>query len=401
VNLLVINSGSPSIKFSLFAGDGKSPRSLYEGEALGIGSGHASFSFQPAGKKTPPSSIQANDSVEAIGKVVEAVTQSGIPSIHAVGYRVVHPGPKLNRHIRIDDSVLQDLDQAVLFAPLHDPSAIKIIRETMARFPDIPHFACFDTIFHQTMPEVATAYPIPSEYRNQGVKRYGAHGLSCESIIEQMRDSGTPIPHRMAIAHLGSGCSVTALLDGQSIDTTMGLTPTGGIVMGTRPGDLDPGLVLYLLRQMKGDRDQALSAVEQLLNHDSGIAALSGLPNDMRSTRKAAAEGNAQAKLAIAVFARSVRKAIGSFSWLLGGLDAIVFTGGIGEHDPQSRADILDGLSALGIHMDPALNNAEKKDAGSPVQKISASQSKTEVLLIPAKEDWMIAIHMQQMLGAQ
>jgi acetate kinase len=400
LNLLVINSGSSSIKFSIFAAESGSPVSLYEGEALGIGSGDATFNFNPAGRKSPRSSIQANDSVEAIGKVVEVVTQPGIPSIHAVGYRVVHPGPKLTRHIRIDDVVLQDLDDAVLFAPLHDPSAIKIIRETMARFPDIPHFACFDTIFHQTMPEVATAYPIPSEYREQGVKRYGAHGLSCESIIEQMRDSGTPIPHRMAIAHLGSGCSVTALIDGCSIDTTMGLTPTGGVVMGTRPGDLDPGLVLYLLRQMKGDRDHAFSAVEQLLNHDSGVGALSGLPNDMRSTRKAAAEGNPQAKLAIAVFTRSVRKAIGSFSWLMGGLDAVVFTGGIGEHDPQSRTEILDNLLTLGIHIDPELNNVEKKDAEGPGQKISASQSKTEVLLIPAKEDWMIAIHMQQMLGA-
>jgi acetate kinase len=331
---------------------------------------------------------------------VEAVSQSGIPSIHAVGYRVVHPGPKLDRHVRIDNSVLHDLDQAALFAPLHDPSAVKIIRETMARFPGIPHFACFDTIFHQTMPEVASAYPIPSEYREQGVRRYGAHGLSCESIVEQMRRSGTSIPKRMVIAHLGSGCSVTALMDGRSIDTTMGLTPTGGVVMGTRPSDLDPGLVLYLLRQMQGDRDQALRAVEQLLNHHSGISALSGLPNDMQSTRKAAAEGNAQAQLAIAVFTRSVRKAIGSFSWLLEGLDAIVFTGGIGEHDSQSRAEILHHLQPLGIHIDPELNVAEKKDAESPLHKISASQSKTEVLLIPAKEDWMIALHVQRMLGA-
>lgn len=317
MNLLVINSGSSSIKFSIFAADGNSPRSLYEGEALGIGSGHATFSFHRSGEKSLTSNIQAQDPIEAIGKVVEAVTQSGVPPIIAVGYRVVHPGPKLERHIRITDDVLHDLDQAVLFAPLHDPSAIKIIRETMGRFPDIPHFACFDTIFHQTMPETATAYPIPSQYREQGVHRYGAHGLSCESIVQQIHSSGTPAPHRMVIAHLGSGCSVTALIDGRSIDTSMGLTPTGGIVMGTRPGDLDPGLILYLLRQMKGDRDQALNAVEQLLNHDSGIVALSELPNDMRSTRKAAGEGNTKAKLAIDVFTRSVRKTIGSFSWLM------------------------------------------------------------------------------------
>jgi acetate kinase len=268
----------------------------------------------------------------------------------------------------------------------------------MAHFPGIPHFACFDTIFHQTMPEVATAYAIPAHYREQGVRRYGAHGLSCESIVEQMRDARAAIPHRMAIAHLGSGCSVTALLDGRSIDTTMGLTPTGGVVMGTRPGDLDPGLVLYLLRQQTGDRNQSFNAVEQLLNRDSGIVALSGLPNDMRSTRKAAAEGDGSAQLAIAVFTRSVRKAIGGFSWLMGGLDAIVFTGGIGEHDTLSRSEILDHLQPLGIHIEEELNVAEKNQRDSPLRTISASESKIEVLVIPPKEDWMIAIHLQRML---
>jgi acetate kinase len=170
--------------------------------------------------------------------------------------------------------------------------------------------------------------------------------------------------------------------------------------LGTRPGDLDPGLILYLLRQMKGDRDQALNAVEQLLNHDSGIVALSELPNDMRSTRKAAGEGNTKAKLAIDVFTRSVRKTIGSFSWLMGGLDAVVFTGGIGEHDAQSRVEILDQLHPLGVQLDPELNIAEKKSGSDTIQKISASESRTEVLLIPAKEDWMIAVHVQRMLGA-
>jgi acetate kinase len=399
VNLLVINSGSSSIKFSIFSADGGSPRSLYEGETLGIGSGDATFRFQRTGEKSSPTKIQVKNPVEAIGKVVEAVTQSGLPPIDAVGYRVVHPGPKLHSHVRITPEVLRDLDEAVLFAPLHDPSAIRIIQEGMAHFPKIPHFACFDTVFHQTMPEVASVYPIPAEYRNRGVHRYGFHGLSCESVVEQMRSTDTPVPRRMVIAHLGSGCSVTALIDGRSIDTTMGLTPTGGVVMGTRPGDLDPGLVLYLLRQQKGSREEALNAVEHLLNHNSGIAELSGLPNDMRSTRKAAAEGNVQAKLAIDVFTRSVRKAIGSFSWLMGGLDALVFTGGIGEHDAQTRAEVLAGLDSLGIQMDAGLNLAENKDIKNPLRQISASESPTKVLLIPAKEDWMMAIHLEQMLA--
>lgn len=402
MNLLVINSGSSSIKFSVFhtsdAASSASPQALYVGEALGIGSGHATFSFHPSGEKSPASLIKAEDSSEAIGQVVAAVTQPGIPPIHAVGYRVVHPGPRLDHHALITPEVLDALDHASLFAPLHDPSAVKIIGETMKRFPDIPHFACFDTIFHQTMPETATAYAIPEVYREQGVRRYGAHGLSCESVVEQLRASGTPIPQRMVICHLGSGCSATALVDGRSLDTTMGLTPTGGVVMGTRPGDLDPGLLLYLLRQMTGDRDQALNAVEQLLNHDCGVAGLSGVPNDMQATRKAAAEGNQRAQLAIDVFTRSVRKAIGAFCWLMGGLDAIVFAGGIGEHDTQSRAEILNQLASLGIQLDEALNIAEKK-AGSPeIHRISTSESKTEILVIPAKEDWMIAIHLQRML---
>jgi acetate kinase len=249
------------------------------------------------------------------------------------------------------------------------------------------------------MPETASAYAIPLEYRERGVRRYGFHGLSCESIVTEMREASMPIPQRMAIAHLGSGCSVTALIDGRSVDTTMGLTPTGGVVMGTRPGDLDPGLVLYLLRQMKGDRTAALNSVEQLLNHSSGITALSGLPNDMRSTRKAAAEGNARAQLAIDIFTRSVRKAIGSFSWLMGGLDAIVFTGGIGEHDTQSRAEILAGLQSLGISLDVKLNDSEKTARQAELWRISASDLHTEIFLIPAKEDWMIARHVQRMLG--
>ena len=399
MNLLVINSGSSSIKFSIFTADGGSPRALYEGEALGTGSGEATFHFQRAGEKSSATQVQAGDPVEAIGRVVEAVTRPGLPAIDAVGYRVVHPGPKLHRHVRINAEVLRDLDEAVSFAPLHDPSAIRIIHEGMSHFPEIPHFACFDTVFHQTMPEVASVYPIPAEYRNRGVHRYGFHGLSCESVVEQMRSVNAPVPHRMVIAHLGSGCSVTALLDGRSIDTTMGLTPTGGVVMGTRPGDLDPGLVLYLLREQKGDRKEALDSVERLLNHNAGSAELSGLPNDMRSTRKAAADGNAQAKLAIDVFTRSVRKAIGGFSWLLGGLDAVVFTGGIGEHDAQTRSEVLAGLESLGIQVDAGLNLAENKDIMSPLQQISASQSQTKVLLVSAKEDWMMAIHLQQMLA--
>lgn len=398
MNLLVLNSGSSSIKFSIFTTHSESPRSLFEGEVSRIGSEHATFNFQRTGEKQPSSPLEVHDSIEAIAKLLDAITQPDIPPIDAVGYRVVHPGPKIRDHVRIDDSILQKLEDAATFAPLHDPPAIAIIRETIKRFPNVPHFACFDTIFHETMPEAASTYAIPTIYRDQGVHRYGAHGLNCESVVEQMRRVRGAMPHRMAIAHLGSGCSITALLDGRSVDTTMGLTPTGGVVMGTRPGDLDPGLILYLLRQMKGDRENASDALEQLLNHSSGITALSGLPNDMRDTRKAAAEGNQKASLAIEVFTRSIRKALGSFSWLMGGLDAIVFTGGIGEHDFQTRADVLAPLQSSGIHLDAMLNVDAKSSSEGAVTRLSQSDSKTEILLVPAKEDWMIAIHLQRML---
>jgi acetate kinase len=400
LHLLVINSGSSSIKFSIFAAaNGESPHALYEGEVTGIGSGHAAFRFHHVDQDQPGSPIRAENSSEALAQVVASVTQTGLPQISAVGYRVVHPGPKLDSHTRITNEVLRDLDEAVVFAPLHDPPAIEIIRHTMARFPNVPHFACFDTVFHRTMPETASTYAIPLEYRSQGVHRYGFHGLSCESIVTEMREASVYLPHRMVIAHLGSGCSITALLNGHSVDTTMGLTPTGGVVMGTRPGDLDPGLVLYLLRQMKGGRADALNSVERLLNFSSGIAALSGLPNDMRSIRQAAVEGNTSAQLAIDIFTRSVRKAIGSFAYLLGGLDAIVFTGGIGEHDTKSRAEIVAGLEPLGISLDVKLNDAEKTGRQAELWRISASESRTEIFLIPAKEDWMIARHMHRMLG--
>jgi acetate kinase len=398
MHLLVINSGSSSIKFSVFASEDKDtgalPVSLFEGEVSGIGSGKSSFRFRDAeGQDLSEgiSSAKAESPIQAIGLVVETVNREGMPRVDAVGYRVVHPGAKLNQHVRITDEVMQDLEEAVVFAPLHDPSAIELIREMMEKLPGVPHYACFDTVFHQTMPEAATTYAIPMEYRERGVRRYGFHGLSCESIVRQLREAGIRLPQRMVIAHLGSGCSVTALLAGRSIDTTMGLTPTGGVVMGTRPGDLDPGLVLYLLREV---REEGVASVEQMLNRASGMVALSGLPNDMREVRKAAAEGDTRAALAIEIFTRSVKKAVGGFIALMDGVDAIVFAGGIGEHDSKSREEILDGLGDMGVLVNSELNDAKE----SGLYRISASESKVTVLVVPTKEDLMIAMHVDRMV---
>jgi acetate kinase len=393
VHILVINSGSSSIKFSLFDSETGEPRSLFEGEVAGIGGAKVAFKFRDAdgrdlseGRKE----VKAGTPVEAVGLVVDAVSMPGLPKVEAVGYRVVHPGAKLNRHQRITPGVMKDLEEAAVFAPLHDPAVIEVIKEAMERFPDVAHYACFDTVFHQTMPEAATTYAIPVEYRERGVRRYGFHGLSCESIVRQLRAFDGGVPKRMVIAHLGSGCSVTAVVDGRSVDTTMGLTPTGGVVMGTRPGDLDPGLVLYLLRQMTGDR---VSALETMLNHHAGIVALSGMPNDMKAVREAVVRGDAKATLAVEIFTRSVKKALGGFVALMGGVDAVVFAGGIGEHDARSRAEILSGLESFGISIDSERNEAK----GDAVRRVSASDSVEMVLVVPAKEDWMIAVHVDCM----
>jgi acetate kinase len=392
VHILVINSGSSSIKFSVFqTGEGE-PRSLFEGEVAGIGGEKATFKFRDADGRNlndANAEIKVGTPVDAIGLVVNAVSKPGLPKVEAVGYRVVHPGARLDRHQRITEAVLNDLQEAVVFAPLHDPAVIVVIKEMMSKFPDVHHYACFDTVFHQTMPEAATTYPVPLKYREQGVRRYGFHGLSCESIVRQLQaEKKTPFPKRMVIAHLGSGCSVTAVVDGRSVDTTMGLTPTGGVVMGTRPGDLDPGLVLYLLRQMQGDQ---VDALEKMLNHDSGMVALSGMPNDMKAVREAVARGDARANLAVEIFTRSVKKAVGSFIALMGGVDAVVFAGGIGEHDAKSREEILNGLEGLGVSINSELNSAK----GDALRRLSASQSQTAVLVVPAKEDWMIAVHVE------
>ena len=392
MHILVINSGSSSIKFSMFDTSTPVPETLYDGEISGIGTPAAHLAIHGIDHAVP-SGLKAADPIAATQIILETVSAPHMPPIEAVGYRVVHPGPKLTGHQEITPEVVRDLEEAVSFAPLHDPAVLDVIREGQKHFPNVSHYACFDTVFHQTMPEEATTYPIPRTYREQGVRRYGFHGLSCESIVRQLRASDFPFPKCMVICHLGSGCSVTALLEGQSVDTSMGLTPTGGVVMGTRPGDLDPGLVLYLLRQQRGDREAATAAAEQLLNHDAGMVALTDMPNDVKAVREAAAKGNKEADLALKVFTRSITKAIGSFSWLLGGLDAVVFAGGIGEHDPLTRSETLSNLESLGITINSALN--QQKTNGLRV--ISASDSETTVFVIPAQEDLTIAMHVDRL----
>ena len=358
--ILVLNSGSSSIKFSVFrTSSDADPTSILEGELTNIGTAQASLTV--AGK--PIAHAAAQDLNRSVDTILNTIAGAVSDPISAIGFRVVHPGPNLHDHCLITLEVLTELDHAIAFAPLHDPSVLTVIRECQSRFPALPHYACFDTVFHRTLPPEASTYAIPERYRALGVRRYGFHGLSCESILAQLH----PIPRRLVIAHLGSGCSVTAVLDGRSVDTSMGLTPTGGVVMGTRPGDLDPGLLLYLLRQQTGD---GVATLERELNHTSGLVALSGQANDLKAVRKAASSGDAPAILALKVFTRGITKAIGSYAWLLGGLDLLVFTGGIGEHDAQTRTEVL------------------AKSPPGPVQ------------VLPAQENLTISRHVARMMQA-
>lgn len=404
--ILVLNGGSSSLKFSVFD---RIPalELLLEGDVTDIG-GDAQMEVRARGgsglgRRREP--IHATTLYDALAHVLDELSGPLMPQIEAIGYRVVHPGPHVEGHQRITPQLLEELEAAAPFAPLHDPAQRQLIQLGMQRYTRIPQFACFDTEFHRTMPPEASTYALPDEIRAQGVRRYGFHGLSCESIVAQLEVYGG-VPKRTAIAHLGSGCSVTTLLEGRSVDTTMGMTPTGGLVMGTRPGDLEPGLMLYLLRHVDHPQDGLAAAdhVEAMVNRKSGMAALSGQPNDMRQIRWAAAGGDERARLALAVFVYSVRKALGAASFVLGGLDAVVFTGGIGENDAATRAEVLEGLAPLGIALDPALNEA--RPARGTVRDITASnqtsaeagRGRTSILILPAQEDWVIARHVDRML---
>jgi acetate kinase len=274
--------------------------------------------------------------------------------------------------------VLRQLEAATVFAPLHNPPALSVIRFAQHHFPQLPQVACFDTAFHAGMPDVARTLPIPEALRSDGIHRYGFHGLSCESILRQLGDD---LPNRLIILHLGNGASLTAVKGGQSIDTSMGLTPTGGVIMGTRCGDLDPGVLVYLVREKNFDAVR----LEALVDHQSGLLGISGIDSDMRRLH-VASPSIAEARLAIQMFCYSIRKQAAAMIAALDGVDMLVFTGGIGEHDAEVRAAICGGLSWLGISLDPARNQSLQ-------DPISDQTSRCSVRVLPSEEDAQIAIH--------
>ena len=352
--VLALNSGSSSFKFGLFR----------------MQSGHL--------EELSATTVANASTVEAFASINELLAKPGVPAPDAIGHRVVHGGPTLRQHCLLDASVVQQLEAAVGFAPLHMPAALSFIRFALAQFPGLPQVACFDTAFHAGLPDVARVLPIPQELRSAGIQRYGFHGLSYESIVHEL---GRDLPDRVVIAHLGNGVSVTAVKNGKSIDTSMGLTPTGGAIMGTRSGDLDPGVLLYLMREMKFD----VAKLAELVDHKSGLLAISGLSSDMRRLHEAALS-NTDAQLAIQMFCYSVGKQIAAMIAALDGVDMLVFTGGIGENDAQVRAGICSHLSWIGVRLDEHRNLS----AQNPV---NTATSRCMVQVIVSQEDDQIARH--------
>ena len=354
ITVLALNSGSSSLKFGLHRVEASRTEALLE------------------------QTLASVDPQEAIARIASVLAQANLPAPEAIGHRVVHGGPALRQHCLIDEAVLRQLEAAVAFAPLHTPAALSIIRCAQWQFPALPQVACFDTRFHASLPEVARVLPITKALRSQGIQRYGFHGLSLESIVRQL---GTGLPERLVIAHLGNGASITAVKAGQSIDTSMGLTPTGGVIMGTRSGDLDPGVLVYLMREKKFDAEM----LEALVDHCSGLLGISGVSSDMRRLHEAA-PSNPDARLAIEMFCYSVGKQIAGMIAALDGLDMLVFTGGIGENDAPVRAAICSGLSWIGIRLDESRNRA----ATNPIDD---GASRCSVQVLPSQEDEQIARH--------
>jgi acetate kinase len=377
LHVLALNSGSSSLKFGLYRVHSLQTQRLICGEAESIGEEAAVFHAEdPTGSSLLHESAALPSQKDAVIRIARLLSDMKMPAPQSIGHRIVHGGPQLRHHCVIDDSVLDKLKAAIAFAPLHMPAALSVIRFSRTHFPGLPQIACFDTSFHAHMPDIARVLPIPHALRAEGVERYGFHGLSCESIVRQLAGA---LPRNLLIAHLGNGASITAVKDGKSIDTSMGLTPTGGIIMGTRSGDLDPGVLVYLATQKKLDATQ----LEELVDRRSGLLGVSGVSADLRNLHKVA-DANPDARLAIDMFCYSAAKQLAAMSAALGGVDTIVFTGGIGENDALVRVLICGHLGVIGVRLDAARN----RDAGDP---ISAASSRCQVRVLPSQEDEQIA----------
>lgn len=387
--ILVVNAGSSSVKFQVYSieGDGILRRQL-KGQMDGIGSRPR---LRASGSTGDPLADRAYP-IEAVPDVPAAMDIAGAwlrdeMRIHpiAVGHRVVHGGPDYDRPILVDHGVVTRLERFISLAPLHQPHNLAPIRSILANFPELPQVACFDTAFHRTHSAVADHYAIPHQLYAEGVRRYGFHGLSYEYIAKTLPKVAPKIANgRVIVAHLGSGASMCALSAGQSVESTMGFTALDGLPMGTRPGQIDPGVVLYLI----SEKGMSASNVQNFLYRDCGLKGLSGVSNDMRELESSE---DPRARLAIDYFSYRIGLNAGMLAAALQGLDAFVFTAGIGENSATIRAHVVRQLAWLGVTLDPAQNS---RDA----QLISGSDSRIPVYVVPTDEELMIAQHTLSLL---
>ena len=377
--ILCINVGSSSCKFALYSVSGGAASIVAEGAADRIGSSGGKIKIHDAnGHLLAESDRELARPQAAVDALFDEFECLKLPRLDAVGHRIVHGGASHVAPELVTPALLDDLKSLIPFAPLHMPGGIEGIEAVAARHPKLPQVACFDTAFHRGMPECAERFPLPRELWDAGIRRYGFHGISYEYIMQAL---GADVPSRLIIAHLGNGASMAAVLNGHPHDTTMGFTPAGGFMMGTRPGDLDPGVIVYLLEQKRYDAKR----LAELVNLESGLLGVSGLSSDVKTLLDARA-ANADAAMAIEMFCYQIRKSVGALAAALGGLDMLIFTGGIGEHAAAIRAEVCDGLEYLGLAIDSRRNEANE-------DTISSAGSKCRVRVIPTNENLMVARH--------
>jgi len=386
--ILVINAGSSSIKFSLFEGAADRPLTAdARGQVEGIGTAARFTVADGNGRKIGAEPLSGNDHKAAIAAIHDwfAAHAGGEASLSAVGHRVVHGGSEFAEPVVIDERVIAALEALTPLAPLHQPYHVAAIRAVAAAAPKVPQIACFDTSFHQAQPKLAQQLAMPRELTEKGIRRYGFHGISYEYIVSALgRIAPECAQGKLVVAHLGNGASLCAIADGRSVATTMGFTPLDGLVMGTRPGLIDPGVILYLL-QHEGMR---VDEIEALLWKQSGLLGVSGVSSDMRdllASRKPAAQE------AVDLFVYRIGRELGSMAAALGGVGALVFTGGIGEHAPEIRARVCRDARWLGITLDDDANQA-----GGP--QISHPDATTSAWVIPTDENLMVARHTRRLL---
>jgi acetate kinase len=379
--LLTVNAGSSSLKLALYDTEGLRREAAVSVER--IGSNATRLVIGEAERK-----IEAKDHASGLDQVCRDLPEFFAAHLRAIGHRIVHGGLNHAKPEPITTGLLDDLQKIEHLDPTHLPQSLTVVEAVRRHFPDVPQFACFDTAFHRSMPAVAQRYALPVWTAEAGVRRYGFHGLSCESIIIQLKPiDAREATGRVLIAHLGNGASVTAVRGGVSVDTSMGFSPTGGLMMGTRCGDLDPTVITFLARS----RAMTPDAVEKLVNEESGLLGVSGHSPDMRDLLERA-ESDSQAFQAIELYCYTARKYFGSLAGVLDGVDTIVFTGGVGERAPAIREKICGGLEYLGVQLDRNRNAANEA-------VISADDSRVVARVMATDEDLVIARHVAALLA--